>query len=147
MELPTVTLRERLNTVKLQPSEDGTAVVVGGNVHYLKDRVSCPVAGMSWKEAAEEEVADGDTIMSPFDLQLEEDAITGFVLANFNDDSDPLDVEFPRSQSGSVEDDLYPEDADAYVRMVSGAINRPQARIHRRKKDSRSRRRRTDTAA
>ena len=146
MSADTVTLREGHNSVTLLPSSaNGLAEVVGGNVHFAEDIVSCPVEGLSWIEAAKEEEIDGDTHISPFDLQVEEDGITGYLLTQF-EDSDPLDVQFPRSEREAVDDEFELMNRED-VRILSELINRPKERNHRSAKESRFRRRHSDTDA
>jgi len=74
-----IRLTEGSMWVDLEPQIDSKARVVAGNVHQEGDIVACP-AGLSWSEAAE--AADGgDTRVSPFDLELVGDSVTGFEYA------------------------------------------------------------------
>ena len=77
--MKTVRLAEGSMWVELEPQMDSRARVVAGNVHQEGDVVARP-AGMPWDQAAE--TADGGgTRLSPFDLELIADSVTGFEYA------------------------------------------------------------------
>jgi len=77
--LKMIRLTEGSMWVDLEPRMDSKARVVAGNVHQEGDAVARP-AGMSWSEAAETGHGS-DTRVSPFDLELVADSVTGFEYA------------------------------------------------------------------
>jgi len=75
----TIRLAEGSMWVELEPQTGARARVVAGNVHQEGDVVARP-AGVSWSEAAEPGTGS-NTHISPFDLELVADRVTGFEYA------------------------------------------------------------------
>ena len=145
MSVLNVTLREGCNSVEVLPYGDGTAVVLGGNVHHVNDRVLCPDQEMTWQDAAEPKEG-GDTHVSPFDLQLVEDPGLS-VLASFGcsiaDISEAMeDMEDDGARLPFMAADLAVDDSAAYARLLSQAIRAPELKskksLRRRSTDRRT---------
>ena len=137
MNVLSVSLKEGSNCVEVLPGADGVAVVIGGNVNRTDDRVVCPDPDMTWQDAAEG-VGNGDTRLSPFDLELVEDqspTAADFFWA--------LEIEDEKSR-GLFDAVAYSVDeAEADSRLLSEAVKFPD---ERRKKGAPHRRRHSDAA-
>lgn len=119
----TTTLREGTAWVTLKPLHGNTAKVEDGNAWRRGDLVSLP-PGNSWKEA-ELPRPDGRSRVSPFDLGLVYDVLTGFSPGGPDvDTASILSVEDDDARWAFLEAELRLDDAEAIARAFSEEMRR-----------------------
>jgi|GEM_PF-5178278 len=135
----TVTLKEREDWLRLRPLEDGHAEVLDGTVFAAGDLVAGP-QWLTWLESGEEG-RDGDTLVSPFQLELYYDSVTGWFHLDECGDLHAIRTKEDPVAQGIVElVDRVIDDGNDMARRIIAAIHEPI-------RDSGRRRRRSDLAA
>lgn len=121
----TTTLREGSAWVTLKPLHENTAKVEDGNAWRRGDLVSLP-PGISWEDAGLPR-PDGRTRVSPFDLGLVYDALTGFSPGSPGEDPAAiLSIEDDDARWGFLEAELRLDDADSIARAFAEEMRRDQ---------------------
>lgn len=127
------TLTEGSSTVTLKPLQGRIAKVEGGTLYMRGDLVQAP-AGLTWTELAER-LENGDTVGSPFDLELVYDALTNVTLERSREEiSTAQHIEDPAAIWAAFQVELRLDDSDALARAFSEEIARPAGSATRRRK-------------
>ena len=120
------TLRDGSAWVTLKPLHENTAKVEDGNAWRRGDLVSLP-PGISWEDAGLPR-PDGRSRVSPFDLGLVYDALTGFSPGgSCEDPAAILSIEDDDARWAFIEAELRLDDADSIARAFSEEMRRGEA--------------------
>jgi hypothetical protein len=119
MTNPMITLGEGPNRTELLILEGPLALVLGGTVHLAGDVVRLP-GMMTWEEAALKGARE-DTALSPFDLELVYDVVTGAHLSSLGLEEIMETQEKIQELSGGGED-WNPLDVDEDLARAVGDL-------------------------